>query len=110
QRDLFSLAAMLRRAPQEVPLSSSIPTNANIVVGRLVKVTLAPGSKVPQTWTLTNAVPDELADGVLRSKNDSRERLAALVTDPRNGRFARVMVNRLWKRYLGKGIVEPVDD
>ncbi len=110
QRDLFSLAAMLKRAPQEVPLSSSIPTNANIVVGRLVKVTLAPGSKVPPTWTLTNTVSDELAAGVLRKAGDSRERLAALITDPRNGRFARVIVNRLWKQYLGKGLVEPVDD
>jgi hypothetical protein len=110
QRDLFSLAAMLRREPQLVPLSSSIPTNSNIVIGRVVKVTLKPGSKVPPTWTLTNAMPDELADGVLRDANDSRERLAALITSPRNERFARVIVNRLWKQYLGKGIMEPVDD
>jgi hypothetical protein len=110
QRDLFSLAAMLKRAPQEVPLSSSIPTNANIVIGRVVKVTLKPGSKVEPTWTLTNTVPDELAADILRNAKDSRERLAALVTDPRNDRFARVIVNRLWKQFLGKGIVEPVDD
>ena len=110
QRDLFSLAAMLRRAPQEVPLSSSIPTNANIVLGRKVQVTLKPGSKVEPVWTLTNAVPDELPSGVLRNEKDSRERLAALVTDPRNDRFARVLVNRLWKQYLGVGLVEPVDD
>ena len=110
QRDLFSLAAMLKRAPQAVPLSSSIPTNANIVVGRRVKVTLPPGSKVEPTWTLTNAVPDELPAGVLRDAKDSRERLAALVTDPRNERFARVLVNRLWREFLGRGLVEPVDD
>jgi hypothetical protein len=42
--------------------------------------------------------------------NDPREKLAALITDPRNTRFARVLVNRVWKRYLGWGIVEPVDD
>src|SRR6266545_350862 len=46
QEQLFSLAAMLRREPQPVPLSSSIPTNANIVIGTKVKVTLKPGSKV----------------------------------------------------------------
>jgi hypothetical protein len=110
QRDLFSLAAMLKREPQVVPLSSSIPTNANIVIGRKVKVTLKPGSKVEPTWTLTNAMPDEVADGVLRNAGDSREKLAALITDPRNERFARVIVNRLWKQYIGIGIVEPVDD
>ena len=110
QRDLFSLAAMLKRGPQVVPPSSSIPTNANIVIGRLIKVTLPPGSKVAPVWTLTNTMPDELAADVLRDPNDSRERLAALVTDPRNERFARVIVNRLWRQYLGHGLVEPVDD
>ena len=110
QRDLFSLAAMLKRAPQEVPLSSSIPTNANIVIGRVVNVTLPPGSKVPPIWTLTNTMPNDVATEVLRKPKDSRERLAALITDPRNERFARVIVNRLWRQYVGKGIVEPVDD
>jgi hypothetical protein len=110
QRDLFSLAAMLKRAPQEVPLSSSIPTNANIVVGRVVNVTLKPGSKVEPEWTLTNTMPNELAANAVRNARDARERLAALVTDPANERFARVIVNRLWKRYMGWGIVEPADD
>jgi hypothetical protein len=110
QRDLFSLAAMLRREPQQVPLSSSVPTNSNIVIGRVVKVTLKPGSKVAPEWTLTNAMAHGIESEWLRDPKDSREQLAALITDPRNERFARVIVNRMWKRYLGWGIVEPVDD
>ncbi len=110
QKDLFSLAAMLKREPQQVPLSSSIPTNANIVVGRVVKVTLKPGSKVEPAWPFHDIMTNNIAKGVLRDPNDSREKLAALITDPRNARFARVIVNRIWKRYLGWGIVEPVDD
>lgn len=110
QKDLFSLAAMLRKEPQQVPLSSSIPTNANIVIGRVVNVTLKPGSKVDPAWPFPEVMPDDLPAGVLRNADDSRERLAALITDPRNERFAKVMVNRLWKRYLGWGMVEPVDD
>jgi mono/diheme cytochrome c family protein len=35
--------------------------------------------------------------------------LAKLVTDPRNGRLSRTIVNRLWARLLGRGLVEPVD-
>jgi hypothetical protein len=35
--------------------------------------------------------------------------LARLVTMPDNGRFARTIVNRLWQRMLGYGLVEPVD-
>jgi hypothetical protein len=36
--------------------------------------------------------------------------LAQLVTDPANPRFSETIVNRLWKRYLGWGLIEPVDD
>ena len=32
------------------------------------------------------------------------------VTDPANPRFAKSIVNRLWKRYLGLGLFEPADD
>jgi hypothetical protein len=110
QQDLFSLAAMLKRGPQVVPASSSIPTNANVVVGRRVKVTLAPGAKVAPAWPFTNVMRDDLPEGMLRDPKDSRERLAALITDARNERFARVLANRVWQRYLGHGLVEPVDD
>jgi len=111
QADLFSLAAMLKQGPQEVPKSSSIPANANIKVGRLVNVTLHPGEKVEPVWPFAKkAMHDELAPGTLREPKDSREQLAAYVTDPRNERFAKVIVNRMWKRYFGYALVEPVDD
>jgi hypothetical protein len=35
--------------------------------------------------------------------------LAALLTHPDNGRFTRTIVNRLWHRLMGHGIVHPVD-
>lgn len=37
------------------------------------------------------------------------EQLAALMTHPENGRFARTIVNRIWERLMGRGIVHPVD-
>jgi hypothetical protein len=36
--------------------------------------------------------------------------IAEAVTRPKNQRFARTLVNRLWKRLLGRGLFEPVDD
>ena len=35
--------------------------------------------------------------------------LAALMTHPENGRFTRTIVNRLWHRMMGRGIVHPTD-
>ena len=36
--------------------------------------------------------------------------LAEAVTSPNNGRLSRTIVNRLWARFLGRGLVEPVDE
>ncbi|MGH9631486.1 MAG: PSD1 and planctomycete cytochrome C domain-containing protein [Bryobacteraceae bacterium] len=38
------------------------------------------------------------------------QRAAQLLTDPMNPRFAKTIVNRLWKRYVGIGLFEPADD
>ena len=40
---------------------------------------------------------------------DRLKRLAELMTHPENGRFSRTIVNRLWHRLMGHGIVHPVD-
>jgi hypothetical protein len=44
---------------------------------------------------------------------DSKERRAAFakwLTSKDNPRFAKTMANRLWKRVMGMGLIEPVDD
>jgi hypothetical protein len=41
---------------------------------------------------------------------DPRQELADWVVGPNNPWFARLAVNRLWKHYLGRGLVEPEDD
>ena len=38
------------------------------------------------------------------------EQLAKAVTSSKNGRLSRTIVNRLWARFLGRGLVEPVDE
>jgi hypothetical protein len=38
------------------------------------------------------------------------KQLADTLVKPANGRFGRTIVNRLWARLMGRGIVEPLDD
>ena len=109
QRDTFSLAAMLNRTPLKVPMTSTVKFAAG-ARKPLVEVTLAPGSEVKPAWPFDDLAAGDLPAGILRDANNPRERLAALLTSPTNERFAQVMVNRLWKRYLGRGLVDPVDD
>ncbi|HWQ93410.1 MAG TPA: DUF1553 domain-containing protein, partial [Clostridia bacterium] len=44
------------------------------------------------------------------AKADRLKQLADLITGPKDGRLPRTIVNRLWARFLGIGLVEPVDD
>lgn len=44
------------------------------------------------------------------TKEERLQRLAELVTGPANGRLPRTLVNRLWSRFFGVGLVEPLDD
>src|SRR5205823_4132796 len=41
---------------------------------------------------------------------DPRRRLADWMTRAENPWFSRLIANRLWKHYLGRGLVEPEDD
>lgn len=43
-------------------------------------------------------------------QNDSRIGFAAWVTDKQNPRFTTVIANRMWKKVMGLGLIEPVDD
>jgi len=44
------------------------------------------------------------------SLNDRHATAAAIFTDPRNGRLPRTLVNRIWQRLLGHGIVGNADE
>jgi uncharacterized protein DUF1549/uncharacterized protein DUF1553/cytochrome c len=42
-------------------------------------------------------------------KDERLKQLAELMTKSENGRFTRTIVNRIWHRLMGRGIVHPVD-
>lgn len=53
----------------------------------------------PELGTIDPAAP----------KEERLRQLAALMTHPDNGRFTRTIVNRLWYKLMGRGIVHPLD-
>lgn len=74
---------------------------------QLVRCEKQTGQFVPARFPF--ALP-ETPDSVPQVEQARLHRAALLLTDPTNPRFARAMVNRLWRRYLGLGLVEPADD
>ncbi len=112
QQDLFELAALLKTESIDVPKTSSVPMDKLHEGGRkpLIQVTLQPGTKVEPKWPFEDFVPLATGESLAENPKDKRDVLAALITAPQNERFAQVIVNRLWQQYMGRGIVEPVED
>ncbi len=115
QSDLYSLAAMFEQKPVSVPKTSRVPVAFFEQKTResLIKVSLNPDATLEPKWPFAEtcgSVDDETLNALLQSPKNSRERLAALITSPQNTRFASVVVNRLWRRLMGAGFVEPAHD
>ncbi|MFT7642311.1 MAG: hypothetical protein ACI9G1_004068, partial [Pirellulaceae bacterium] len=73
----------------------------------LIDATIRAGAKLEPKWPF-GGIASDVSDALLLNAGDTRERLAAQVTASR--RFAEVISNRMWKRFMGAGLVEPVDD
>src|SRR5262249_43173298 len=101
QKDLFEAAAMLARAPLTLPKASTVPLLPGARKPR-VQISLKPGDKIEPHWPFGSLARVDLPGGILTNPDDSREQLAAILTAPGNERFAQVLVNRLWHRYLGR--------
>jgi hypothetical protein len=76
-----------------------------------VSVDGAPSAKNPRTGEEIFAHPlGEPAPASAAEPGDRRAALADWMTRPDNPFFARNLANRVWAHFLGRGLVEPVDD
>src|ERR1700722_6873518 len=86
--DAYGLAAVIAEKP--------LPTfRCDKPTGK----TAGPKFLFPELGSIDPAVP----------KAKRLEQLATLATSSDNGRFSRTIVNRIWHRLMGRGIVHPVD-
>src|SRR5262249_43279353 len=68
------------------------------------------GVNQPRTGQFLEPRPLDRTKVEIRPGDDPRVPLVSWITDPKNEYFSGAMVNRVWKHYLGVGLVEPVDD
>ena len=105
---------MLAKKPVKVPSTSSVPKD--FFAGRsedesLITLSVSPGEEIAANWSLASyTCQSPLEDSLMVDASDSRRQLAAHLTRAENQQCARTIVNRLWQRLLGEGIVDPVDD
>lgn len=89
QQELWGMATVFADGPMEIA-RCEVPTGKIAVAGFIF----------PELGTIDPKLP----------KEKKIERLAELVTSKDDGLFARTIVNRLWNRLMGRGLVEPVDN
>jgi hypothetical protein len=110
QKDLFSLAAMMQGKELKLPKTSTVPMKEG---GRKpnVVVALQPGQAIGPEWPFATLIThSETGQLPNQASIPSRNEVAALIISPDNDRFPQVIVNRIWKRYMGLGMMEPADD
>ncbi|MEZ5299718.1 MAG: DUF1553 domain-containing protein [Verrucomicrobiales bacterium] len=73
--------------------------------------------KLPHDYKYDDGKPGEAVDPeapfaqkLASTRGSERDKYAKWITSDDNPRFTKVIVNRLWKRVMGVGLIEPVDD
>lgn len=106
QQDFYSFAAFFGRLSHK---GAGISTP--ISGGEEVVFTKAAGEvKHPVTGKVLKPTPLLGKPMDIPIEQEPREVLAQWMTSNDNPYFAKVMVNRIWADFMGRGIVEPVDD
>jgi hypothetical protein len=78
--------------------------------GEFVQASGEPTTKHPRTGAAVPAHALGTRPPAESPKGDRRLVLAAWLTSPDNPWFARNLANRTWAHFVGRGLVEPVDD
>ncbi|MDP6445101.1 MAG: DUF1549 domain-containing protein [Pirellulaceae bacterium] len=105
QTDYYGLAAVFARLGRKGGFADAeVPTDEVIYLKDRGEV------KHPRTGAIV--APRALGgpDLPLGPYDDPRSAFADWMTDPENPFFARTMANRMWAHFLGRGVIDPIDD
>ena len=111
QRDYYGMANLFAR----VRLKTFGPSGFRPGVGPIfndVTVYSAPTGEFMDDRLMIPLPPKPL-DAVALSSDvpgDTRQYFAKWLTSPENPYFTRNIVNRIWRNFMGRGLIEPVDD
>lgn len=106
QRDFYSLAAYFSRVGYKgTGLSPPISGSEEIVL-----VSSKGQVKHPLTGEVLAPAPLKGETVEVPTGDDPRRYFAEWLTDQKNDRLAKALVNRIWGELFGVGIVDPVDD
>jgi hypothetical protein len=110
QDDYYHFAAFFSRMRLERKDPRQGPTILRTSLGDPNQDKNPVGVSQPRTGRFLEPRPLDRSVLGVKPGEDPRVKLAAWITDPKNEYFSGAMINRLWRHFLGVGLVEPVDD
>lgn len=111
QHDYWSMAAFFSRVEVKEPAAKG--KGKTPPAAEPVQVRHQPGPAQALNPKTNRSVPPTGLGGTAVSVNpddDPRPKLVDWMTEPDNPFFAKALVNRYWKHFFGRGLVEPEDD
>ncbi len=114
QQDYYGLVAFFSRVEFKDPPAPKKTKDMKVAPPKLpMEVRHKPGPAEalnPRTRKMVRPTGLGAAPLVVPPEVDPRTRLVDWMVDKKNPYFARALVNRYWKHFLGRGLVEPEDD
>lgn len=106
QQDYYGFEAFFTQVGLKNSLFNPQPNQPDMVYLKDV----VPASTNPRTGKPVPPTPLGGAALDVPAWEDARQRLVDWMVEPTNPFFAKALVNRTWKHFMGRGIVEPEDD
>jgi hypothetical protein len=109
QTDYYGMQAFfapLTLRPGDVLLASGQAQAKHPRTGQII----LPNALGTQIAKIKDQNSNKTQDSKYKTQEDPRTDLAIWFTSPENPWFARNLANRTWAHFLGRGLVEPVDD
>ncbi len=110
QDDFYHFAAYFSRVKLDRKEAKNGPTTLSVSHPDQNQNKNPVGVSQPRTGMFMKAQPLDRTKRDVTPGDDPRAELSKWITDPANEYFTGAMVNRVWRHYLGVGLVEPVDD
>lgn len=114
QQDYYGMAAFFSRLeykkPPPLAKGEKKPKNAPPPLTHIVHAAGMAKSQNPRTKLDVKPTPLAAPPLMIANDVDPRAKLAEWLTSKENPLFAKALVNRYWKHFLGRGLCEPEDD
>ena len=111
QKDYYGMANLFARVRLKTFANSGFRPGVGPLFNN-VTVYSAPTGEFMDDRLMIPLPPKPLDAEALSSEapGDTRQYFAKWLTSPENPFFARNIVNRVWRNFMGRGLIEPVDD